>query len=130
MTPKVSETRTPEGDLVFEQEGVTWEIPAEAIPNYDLIQIEDGKPVENTIIEKQLRLLTEALYASWPGPGEERTFKVYANVGLFYASKRPGLCPDVMLSLDVDVNVDLAEKEYRSYFVWVMGKVPEVVIEI
>src|SRR5208337_3499844 len=101
MTPKESETPPPEEDIGIEQGEMPWEIPAEVMPNYDLIQIEDGKPVENALIEKQMRLLTEALYASWPGPGEERTFKVYSNVGLFYAVRKPGLCPDVMLSLDV-----------------------------
>ena len=92
--------------------------------------MEDGKPVENVFVEKQQRLLTEPLYASWPGPGDNRTFKVLANVGLFYKAKHAALVPDVMLSLDVEVSVDLTEKDNRSYLVWVVGKMPEVVLEI
>lgn len=100
------------------------------IPNIDDVEIEDGVPVESQFIEKLLRLLTETLYSSWPGPGEGRTFKALANVGLFYQDGQPPLVPDVMLSLDVPANVDLSRKENRSYFVWIVGKVPDVVIEV
>jgi len=100
------------------------------IPNIDDIEIEDGKPVDSQFIEKLLRLLTETLYSSWPGPGEGRTFKALANVGLFFQARQPPLVPDVMLSLDVPANVDLSRKENRSYFVWIVGKVPDVVIEV
>jgi Uma2 family endonuclease len=110
--------------------GQTWEIPAAVVPNYDQIEIEDGKPVDNIFVEKQLRLLTEALYSSWAGPGEGRPFQVFANVGLFYAAKKPPLSPDVMLSLDVEGNEDLSIRENRSYFIWEIGKPPDLVIEI
>jgi Uma2 family endonuclease len=130
MTPKETETPSPEEDNGLDPDETPWGVPAAVLPNYDLIQTEDGKPVENALIEKQMRLLTEALYASWPGPGGERTFQVYSNVGLFYAAHKSGLCPDVMLSLDVPVNIDLSQKENRSYFIWEIGKAPEVVIEI
>jgi len=130
MTPKETETPSPEEDNGIDQDETPWGVPVKVLPNYDLIQIEDGKPVESALIEKQMRLLTEALYASWPGPGEERTFKVFSNVGLFYAARKPGLCPHVMLSLDIPVDIDLSQKENRSYFIWEIGKPPEVVIEI
>src|SRR5579871_1595566 len=109
--------------------GRPWEIPPEVIPDIDSIEIEDGAPVESIFVEKQYRLLTETLYASWTGPGEDRSFMVCANVGLFYQAGHPPLVPDVMLSLGVDVG-DLSQKEYRSYFLWVRGKPPDVVIEI
>lgn len=112
-------------------EEATWaQIAPECLPDVDKLIIEDGKPMDNVFVEKQLRLLTEPLYSSWPGPEEGRTFKVLANVGLFYALKEPALAPDVMLSLDVPVNVDLSRKENRSYMIWEVGKPPNVVIEI
>jgi len=46
------------------------------------------------------RLLTEPLYASWPGSGNDRPFRVLANVGLYAQPTNP-LVPDVMLGLDV-----------------------------
>ena len=105
-------------------------IPPECIPDVSDLVIEDGVPVDSTLSEKQMRLLTEPLYSSWPGPGEQRPFAVLANVGLFHAYRQPPIVPDVMLSLDVRWPEDLRNKENNSYFVWVIGKVPEVVVEI
>jgi hypothetical protein len=102
---------------------------SEYVPNLDDLVIEDGKPVESFFAEKQQRLLTEPLFSSWPGPGEERPFLVAANVGLFFAVKEPALLPDVMLSLDVGLGPNLSLNENRSYFLWLMGKAPDVVIE-
>lgn len=102
----------------------------EEVPNIDDLVIQDDEPVDNVFVEKQQRLLTEPLYSSWPGPGHGRSFKVLANVGLFYAWKQPPVVPDVMLALDVPADVDLSKKENRSYFMWVMAKRPDVVIEI
>ncbi len=101
----------------------------EVIPNVDDLVIEDGKPVESILAEKQYRLLTEPLYVSWKAPSG-RPFLAVSNVGLFFAFKQPPLVPDVMLSLNVPGENDLANKENRSYFLWVIGKPPEVVIEI
>jgi hypothetical protein len=86
--------------------------------------------VDNLYVEKQQRLLTEPLYSSWPGPGEGRTFLALANVGLFYSSIEPPLVPDAMLSLDVPAELHPRHKEHLSYFVWIIGKVPDVAIEI
>lgn len=93
------------------------------------VQIEDGKPVESIFAEKQYRLLTEALHASWTPPGGE-PFLVLANVGLFSARGIPPLVPDVMLALGVTFPFDSSRKEYNSYFMYVVGKSPDVVIEI
>jgi Uma2 family endonuclease len=112
---------------------VGWEefaLSPEDMPKLDDLVIEDGKPVESIFAEKQLRLLTEPLYTSWAGPGEGRPFLVLANVGLFYEPKNPALVPDVMLSLDVSQAADLSVKDNRSYFTWLRGKTPDVVIEI
>jgi Uma2 family endonuclease len=103
-------------------------IPPEEIPNIDELVIEDDEPVENFFVEKQYRLLTDPLYDSWDPRG--RTFMALSNVGLFYAAKKPPLVPDVMLSLDVPVGGDPSLKENRSYFTWIVGKPPDVAIEL
>ena len=98
-------------------------------PNLDDIEVEDGKPLDSSYQEKLHRILTESLFASWPGPGGGRPFLVLSNVGLFYAAKEPPLVPDIMLRLDVAQNRDLRLKENQSYFTWIVGKPPNVVIE-
>jgi len=103
---------------------------AEAHASVRDLEIEDGQPVESVFVEKQQRLLTEPLYSSWAGPGGDRPFLALSNVGLFPEQGQPALVPDMMLSLDVPQNADLTRKENRSYFEWIVGKVPEVVIEI
>jgi len=99
------------------------------LPDISKIVIDDGKPVDNIYSERQMRLLVDSLYASWTGPGEGRPFLALANVGLFIAEKTPPLVPDVMLSLDVALG-DPRERENLTYFVWVMGKLPELVLEV
>jgi Uma2 family endonuclease len=94
----------------------------------DLIT-EDDKPVDNLFSEKQQRLLTEALYASWISTNA-RPFLALANVGLFFSSEKSAIVPDMMLSLDVSAPPEVWEKQHRSYFIWKYGKPPEVVIEI
>jgi len=105
-------------------------IPAELYPVVDHLVTEDGAPVDNIFSEKQQRLLTEPLYSSWTGPGEQRSFVAMSNVGLFFAVRRPPLVPDALLSLDVELPADLQPKRHRSYFVWEYGKAPDVVIEV
>jgi Uma2 family endonuclease len=100
----------------------------EDIPNVEDLVIEDDKPVDNLFVEREYRLLTEPLYISWRSP--RGNFLAVANVGLFFAFREPPLVPDVMLSLDVPASRDLMKKENRSYFLWVVGKPPDVVIEI
>src|SRR5262249_27180387 len=99
-------------------------------PNLDLIVIEDDQPMDSIFAEKQQRLLTEPLESSWAGPGEGRPFLVLANVGVFATDKTPPLVPDVALSVDVQPGTDLTVRANRSYFIWVMGKPPDVAIEI
>lgn len=103
------------------------EIDPEVIPNLEELVIEDGKPIESIFAEKQYRLLTNPLYVSWKPEGH--TFMALSNVGLFYASKQPPLVPDVMLSLDVSLGQGLTSRENLSYFAWIIGKPPDVVIE-
>jgi hypothetical protein len=109
---------------------VDWSnLDPEVIPNLDNLVTDDGAPVDNLFVEKQYRLLTEPLYSSWPGPGEGRSFLVMTDVGLFHTYRQPPLVPDALLSVDVAVG-DLRLKENRSYFLWLLGKPPDVVLEI
>jgi Putative restriction endonuclease len=105
------------------------ELTREELELIDSLVIEDGKPVDSLFVEKQYRLLTEPLYSSWKGPGAGRPFIAVANVGLFFDLQEPPVVPDVMLSLDVVLG-DISQKKNRSYFVRVIGKLPEVAIEI
>lgn len=99
-------------------------------PDISHIVTEDDTPVDNLYSEKQMRLLVEALFTSWAGPGDGRPFVAMANVGLFYGLHEPPLVPDVLLSLDVAFPEDIWVKNHRSYFVWEYGKPPDLVIEI
>ena len=95
------------------------------------IQTEDGEPVDNVFSEKQMRLLTESLYASWrDGEGNVPVFAAFANVGLFYALHEQPIVPDVMVSLGVRAAPDPSDKKTLSYFMWEHGKPPDIVIEI
>ena len=95
------------------------------------IQTEDGEPVDNIFSEKQMRLLTESLYASWRDEqGTSRVFAAFANVGLFYALHEQPVVPDVMVALDVVSNPDPSDKKTLSYFMWEFGKPPDIVVEI
>jgi hypothetical protein len=106
-------------------------LPPESIPDTSRIQTEDDTPVDGRFSEKQMRLLTEPLISSWLDPqGKKKVFAAMANVGLFYSPTEPPLVPDVMLSVGVGYPGDIHKKEFRSYFVWEYGKVPDVVIEI
>ena len=109
---------------------VQWTLPPEDWPKIELLVTEDDEPVDSIFSEKQQRLLTESLYASWPGPGDNRPFLALANVGLFYNINQPPFVPDMLLSLDVRLPDDIWSKGNRSYFTWKYGKAPEVVVEI
>lgn len=96
-------------------------------PDISHLVTEDDTPVDNFIQEKQQRFLVQCLYSSLK---LEVPFLAAANVGLFYGLKQDALVPDVMLSLEVAVPEDWSQKKNRSYFVWELGKLPEVAIEI
>lgn len=98
-------------------------------PDTSLLVTEDGKPVENLFVEKQYRLLTDPLWTSWKAP-DGLPFYLSANVGLFYQIKKPPLVPDVMLSTAFEKELLPGDSDSRSYFIWIAGKPPDVVIEI
>ncbi len=113
---------------------VTRGVPAPSRPvlgvDIESLITEDDEPVDNMLSEKQQRLLTRPLYSSWAGPGAGRTFLAAANVGVFPEPRNPAIVPDVFLSLDVRANPNWWHREHRSYFVWVFGKPPDLVVEI
>lgn len=96
-------------------------------PDVSHLVTEDDTPVDSVFSEKQMRLLTSALYESWK-PG--RPFVAMANVGLFAKAENPAVVPDVLLSVDVTLPEDVFQKGNRSYMVWRYGKPPDLVIEI
>lgn len=98
------------------------------MPDMSHIVTEDDEPVDNVFSAKQQRLLVEPLYTAWQ---KERVFLADANVGVFRGLHLPPLVPDMFLSLDVRVgDADWWLKQNRSYFVWVHGKPPDVVVEV
>jgi hypothetical protein len=107
------------------------ELDVSVLPNVDHLVTEEDSSVDDLPSDKQQRLLIDPLYSTWiTGLGKERSFLAAANVGLFYAVQQPPLIPDVLLSLDVTVAEDWWAKANRSYFAWVFGKMPEVVVEV
>ena len=97
-------------------------------PDISHITTEDDEPVDNLFSAKQQRLLVEPLYTAWQ---KEQVFLADANVGVFRGLHLPPLVPDMFLSLDVQVgDEDWWLKENRSYFIWVHGKPPDVVVEV
>jgi Uma2 family endonuclease len=110
-------------------EQLDWNDPS-LWPDLDQLITEDDAPVDNPYSEKEMRLLTDALYCSWKGPGAGRPFRVLANVGLFNRGRNPCMVPDVMLGLDVRTPDDLMAKGHRAWFVWIVGKAPNAVLEI
>jgi hypothetical protein len=116
----------------------TWPLPPgqteallpECVPCLDDLTTEDHRPVDRIFIEKLYRLLTEPLYTNWKGPGPGRSFLVMVNVGWFYKESTPAVVPDCLLSLDVNCPDDLHSKAGHSYYQWLTGKPPEVVIEV
>ncbi len=89
--------------------------------------LEDDKPVDNFQSAQQQRFLVQTLYDSQALPVP---FLAEANVGLFYQLKEDPIVPDVLLSLGVQRGDDYSQRENRSYFVWELGKLPELCIEI
>lgn len=105
--------------------------PEEIEPlNLTDIETENDTPVDNFFTDELRRLLVEVLYGSWAKKIYPRKFLAGADIGVFYAEGQPPLVPDVFLSLDVEIDRDFYDKRNRSYFIWVVGKPPDVAIEI
>ncbi len=91
---------------------------------------EDDEPVDNIFSAKQQPLLVDALYTSWSHPTEGKRFLALANVGVFYSLYAAPLVPDFLLGIGIEPLQDVWQKEGRSYFTWIFGKAPDVIVEI
>ncbi|MFO0936690.1 MAG: Uma2 family endonuclease [Gemmataceae bacterium] len=98
-------------------------------PDTSKLIVDDGAPVDNVFTEKQQRLLVTSLLISWE-PRDDKPFRVLNNVGLFHAYKESPFVPDAMEAINVPPTDGLTKSDNRSYFVWVVGKLPDIVIEI
>lgn len=98
--------------------------------DYSLFVTEDDTPLDSFYQERQQRLLVEPLYAAWGGHPPGTPWVAAANVGIFYARKAPAVVPDAFISTGVKGPDDWTAKEGRSYFVWDMGKPPDIVVEM
>jgi Uma2 family endonuclease len=115
-------------NLALTQDGESTSEPL--VIDWEAIITEDDAPVDNYVTEQHLGLLTDTLYDSWSHSRHGKAFIVAADVGLFFSPTAPPVVPDVFLSLGVRKPADRTHKRNRSYFVWEVGKPPEVVIEI
>ncbi|MBT9584890.1 Uma2 family endonuclease [bacterium] len=98
------------------------------LPDLTHVVTEDDEPVDNLFSERQQRLLVDSLYASGM---DLQPFVAMANVGLFFNANQPPFVPDVLLSFGVQPpDGDIWEKKNRSYFIWMYGKPPELVVEV
>lgn len=142
MTPPPAQSTTPQpttdqsaSAAAFGDDGETIEVPIPIeqqtfevpIPDVSDLVTEDDTPVDNLLQEKLQRFLVQCLYSSLK---VDIPFLATCDVGLFYSINEAALVPDVMLSLGVTVPDDWSQKRNRSYFVWELGKPPEVAIEI
>lgn len=97
---------------------------------------ETDEPVESFFIEKQMRILVDALLSSWQpspsenAPDEPRPFIAACNVGVFTDPRQPVIVPDMFLSLDVEQLAESNSKESHSYCYWVYNKPLDAVVEI
>ncbi len=104
--------------------------PPEVVPDLSRYVTQDDTPVESFYHARQQVLLVESLISSWSGPGGGRRFFVPKNVGFYHTANQPALVPDVLLALDVEFGTDYSLPENRSYFQWVIGKPPDLAIEV
>ncbi|MCS6774860.1 MAG: Uma2 family endonuclease, partial [Thermoflexales bacterium] len=91
---------------------------------------EDDQPVDNLFAERQQRLLADALETSWSHPRFGKRFLVAVNVGVFYDLYQPAIVPDLFLSVGVQPRRSAVKQEEKSYFIWVYGKPPDLVVEV
>lgn len=97
-------------------------------PDLSHLITEDDKPVDNRYSERQFTLLSLPLFDSWE---QGKPFEALTDVGLFYTPSNDSvIVPDFLLSLGVEPRQVSEAKEDRSYFVWLYGKPPNLVVEI
>ncbi|MCU0446227.1 MAG: Uma2 family endonuclease [Microscillaceae bacterium] len=96
-------------------------------PDYEQFITEDDTPVDNIFSEMQQRLLIDPLHVNqWT----ERDFWASSNVGIYYAIDKPCVVPDMFLSFNVKKPETWFDKKDKCYFTWVVGKSPDLVVEV
>lgn len=96
---------------------------------FENVITEDGAPMDNLFTGYQTRLYIDCLHTSliqWT----ERRFFAAGNVGVFMPDEKTSIVPDFLLAMDVEAPPQDKDKKHRSYFVKVIGKVPDLVLEI
>jgi len=97
-------------------------------PSLEHLITEDDAPVDNRYSERQMTLLTLPLFDSWP---QGKPFEALTDVGLFSKPDNESVVvPDFLLTLGVEPRPVSEAKEDRSYYVWLYGKPPNLVVEI
>ncbi len=97
-------------------------------PDLSEMITEDDRPVDSRFSERQFRLLPHILFTSWE---QGKPFEALSDVGLFSNSQdKTPVVPDFMLLKDVEPRPVTEDKESRSIFTWLYGKVPDLVVEI
>ena len=95
--------------------------------DYEQFVTEDDTPVDNLFSELQQRMLIEPLrMQEWT----TRDFMACSNVAIYYKSKQPPVVPDMFLSFDVRKPDSWFKKKDKCYYMWLMKKPPELVLEI
>jgi len=95
--------------------------------DYDKLVTEDDEPVDNLFSERQQHLFVDSIYASWK---RKKPFLATSNVGIYERIPKTPLVPDALLSLDIIPPKNIFEKRNRCYMIGVIGKPPELVIEV
>ena len=97
-------------------------------PDLSHLMTEDDTPVDNRYSERQMRLLCDPLFNSWD---EGKPFEALTDVGVFSKPDNESVVtPDFLLSLGVEPRGVSGEKEDCSYFIWLYGKPPNLVVEV
>lgn len=98
--------------------------------DYEKYITETDEPVDNIFSEKQQRLSIDVLQndqINWT----DKDFMTASNVGIYYDPNiTTPVVPDMFLSFEVPQVEDWFEKKNKAYFTWVMGKAPDLVLEI
>jgi Uma2 family endonuclease len=105
---------------------------AVAQPEFDYSQLvtQDDTPLDSVYQERQQKILTDVLYASWAGRAPDEPWWAASNVGVFYRRKSPAIVPDAFVAVGVSGPADITVKEGHSYYIWDEGKPPDVVVEM
>ncbi len=111
------------------QEAIPLALDPKDWPDVSHLVTEDDTPVDGMPALRQQTLLIDSLYASYLPPNGQ-PFLAAANVGVFHALKKPPIVPDFFLCLDASVPEPYWAKPHRSFFTWVHGKLPDLVLEV